>query len=277
MIVCPTNNLLVKISKKFEDQQGSIIIDTSWNPNWHVASKGTVVSLPKKLTQECKNIPQIIKEGDEIFFSYKVVGDTTFENNTSAFKMVTKSEGFATAWENQDGEQLIFEKGMLENQWVATVTNRRGDLLHGRSGTHGEVENWIAQNFKFASGELITHDNIVRFEGEDYWKVRYSQVFAIKQGKGFRAVGDYVMIEPLIEENKWRIIGIEQPESTKFVLRSDKGWVKAVGKPLVGSPKLGIKTGDIVHFHGDMKEKYKFEGNDYYIVRQQFIYAKEWL
>jgi hypothetical protein len=275
MLVAPKNYFLVKLQSKYSDELHftggvKLHIDPTWNPNFHATMTGIVHSVPLEFTVKVK---QKILPTEEILFGYKVVGDTTFEDDSKAFRMITKGEGYLIEWQNGQREHLRMEKGMT-NQWVAVLTDKKGDLVSGTKGSFGNVENWVSQ-FKFAAGQGLSYDNEINYNGEVVWKVDIDFVFAVKKQGHWVAVGDYVMIEPMAEKKPKLFIpgGLtERTESDTLVVREDKGWVRLIS---TYGTKMGVRAGDVVLFDRDMKEKYNFEGRPIYIIRQQFIYAKE--
>src|SRR5262245_16866606 len=225
----PLGYLLVKLISTYDDEikfaSGvKLYIDPSYNPNWHATSVGTVIAGKWKDMQ--------------VVFSYKVVGDITFENNPKAFRMVTKQEGYVTEWINADGEDLTVQKGMKDNQWVGMLTDRHNTWLAGKAGTAGEVESWTSK-FTFARAEGFTYESKVIIEDQELWKVDTSLVFGIRDGdRGqWTMQNDHVLVEPIVEK-KPALLGatIVNPEADRMVLRPDKGWIRSIGK----NPKLGL-------------------------------------
>src|SRR5580704_2887339 len=107
MLQVPYNDLLVEITNKYSDelhfQSGvKLYIDPSFNPNFHATSEGIVHSVPKMLRDHNAGEKMDIRPGDTVIFSYKTVGDITFEDNTHLFRMTSVGEGYATEWMNQE-------------------------------------------------------------------------------------------------------------------------------------------------------------------------------
>lgn len=74
MIQAPENYILCEIDKKFQDKEGSILIDTTWFPEEHATLEGIVVSVPIRTGSDgYRKIISSVDIGDKIFFSYAVV------------------------------------------------------------------------------------------------------------------------------------------------------------------------------------------------------------
>src|SRR6202012_4297319 len=165
MLISPFNNILVEITKKYDDELKfasgvKLFIDPSFNPKFHATSEGIVHSVPLALKGSSTGEKMDIRPGDTVIFSYKTVGDVTFADNTHLFRMTSKVEGYATEWMNQERETLRLVAGYEKGKpWCAMWLDKRLNLLQGKRGTQGECENWMATNFKFAEGEGFQYDN----------------------------------------------------------------------------------------------------------------------
>lgn len=272
MLQSPADNILVEITKRYEDELQfasgvKLYVDPRFNPNFHATSEGIVHSVPATLTYSNKDIKQIIRPGDEVLFSYKTVGDITYTGGTDMFRMTTKKEGFHTEWMNQDRQTIILDKG--PRMWAAVYADKRGGLIAGKTGSQGECENWIAQNFKFATAEGFTYDNRLQWKDKELWKVDYSYVFAIRREGHMKMVGDYVLVEPICEK-KTELISpsLYRPEGDRMLIREDKGWCRCGGKG-------GFRNGDVIIFDPTMKEKYNIQNSPMYIVKRDFILGRE--
>jgi co-chaperonin GroES (HSP10) len=76
MIKSAVNYVLCEIERKFQDQDGKIFIDTTWEPAEFATLEGTVISAPYRTQSDHhRKITGSVKEGDRIFFSYSVIFD----------------------------------------------------------------------------------------------------------------------------------------------------------------------------------------------------------
>lgn len=96
MIQAPENFVLVEIERKFQDQQGGILVDTTWFPEEHATLEGIVRSAPVKIL--CDGYRQIIgtvKAGDRVFFSYGTIFNYTLQpdDDTPVYKNLIIFEG----------------------------------------------------------------------------------------------------------------------------------------------------------------------------------------
>lgn len=275
MLQAPADTVFVEIKNRYEDEihfkSGvTLYVDPSYNPNFHATMEGVVYSVPKCLKHENKEIAQIIRPGDEVLFSYKLIGDITLDGGPELFRMTTKQEGYFTEWMNAERFTIRLEK--LPDRWAAVYIDPRGGLLAGKVGvTGGECENWIAQNFKFATSEGFTYDNQFFYESRELWKVDYSYIFAIRRNGRLKMVGDYLMVEPIVEKRSRLISGfLERPEADRHCILEHKGWCRAGG-----SKHYGYRDGDVIIFNPDLKEKYNVRNKPYYIVKRQYVFGRE--
>jgi hypothetical protein len=272
MLQSPTDCILVEVTSKYDDeihfQSGvKLYIDPSFNPNFHATIEGIVHSVPRRMRVN-SGIEPIVRPGDTVLFSYKTVGDTTFKGNTHLFRMTTKTEGFITEWRNQDGHNIHMEKG-LRDMWAVVYSGKRGEYIAGKVGSQGEVENWVATNFKFASGEGFTYDNKIDYRGKELWRVDYALIFAIRRDGHMKMVGDYVLVEPIVEERPKMIsLHLERTEDMQFNVREDKGWCRTGGRG-------DFHDGDVIYFNPHLKEKYSIQNQPWYIVKRKYVTGKE--
>lgn len=95
MLQATQNYILCEIEKKFCDERGSIVIDTTWDPAEYATLIGFVVSSPIKTISDTRKITGSVKEGDKIFFSYSVVFDYVEQpgDDTPVYKNLLLFEG----------------------------------------------------------------------------------------------------------------------------------------------------------------------------------------
>lgn len=275
MLRAPADTVFVEIKNRYEeelkfDSGVTLFVDPTYNPNFHATMEGIVHSVPKTLKYDNRNIDAIIRPGDEILFSYKLIGDITHDGGPQLFRMTTKEEGYFTEWMNAEREMIRMEKH-FSGRWAAVYTDTRGNLIAGKVGSGGEVENWVATNFKFATSEGFTYDNQFQYDGKELWRVDYSYVFAIRRNGRLNMVGDYVLVEPIVEKRSKMIsLSLERPEGDRHCILENKGWCR-----YGGSKRFGFRDGDVVLFDPDLKEKYNFRGRPMYIVKRQYVFGRE--
>lgn len=276
MLQAPSNHLFVEITSKYSDEllfkSGvKLYVDPSFNPNFHATSEGIVHSIPKCWRDDLKDERMDIRVGDTAIFGYKTVGDITFQDGTDLFRMTTTEEGWVTEWMNAERFTLRLMAGVEKYKWVALYLDQRLNLIEGKVGHQGECENWLAQNFRFADGEGFKFDNRVYYKDKELWRVDGRYVFGYRRDGHLHMVSDYLMVEPIIEDlPKLMLLGSElvRPESHKFCIRENKGWLRA-------GEKMGLKNGDVLYFCPDMKEKYNIAGIPSYILRRRWVLGVE--
>ena len=106
MIKSPENYVLVEIEKKFQDENGGILIDPTWHPEEFTTLEGTVASAPASYKSDLvRKILGTVAEGDKIIFSYSVVFeyDLQPEDETPIYKNLLIYEG-REYWKVHAGE-----------------------------------------------------------------------------------------------------------------------------------------------------------------------------
>lgn len=97
MLKCPVNNLLVTVDKKYNDNIGGLLLDTSFEPEQYATLNGVVISAPDKVEQDYwrTKIQMNIKPGDEVWFRYGVIFDykSRREGETPEYKNLIVYEG----------------------------------------------------------------------------------------------------------------------------------------------------------------------------------------
>jgi len=97
MVKCPINRLLVKIDKKYQDKEGNLFIDTTWNPEEFATLKGVVAGIPDRVDAAYYKgaIDAVAKIGDEVWFSYGVVYDYKIQvdGDTPVYKNLVQYNG----------------------------------------------------------------------------------------------------------------------------------------------------------------------------------------
>jgi hypothetical protein len=106
MLTSPENYILAEIEKKFQDQYGELVIDTTWSPEEYVTLEGIAMSVPRRtFSQRGFEITGKVNKGDRIFFSYAVVYDyeKQEDGDTPVYKNLILYEG-REYWKVHAGE-----------------------------------------------------------------------------------------------------------------------------------------------------------------------------
>lgn len=121
MIQAPENYVLVEIEKKFQDEQGGFLIDTTWHPEEFATVEGVVISAPVRMVSDPhRTVVSFVKNGDHIFFSYGVIFeyDLQPDNDTPVYRNLVTYKG-KEYWRVQIGD--IFCK--IDNDRIEMVTD----------------------------------------------------------------------------------------------------------------------------------------------------------
>jgi co-chaperonin GroES (HSP10) len=289
--VCPQNNIIVQIDKKYQDEIETesgikLFKDTTFEPGWNATVTGKVVSVPHKVIEGTADkwhhrrgmiVPEV-QVGDELAFSYMVVFDREMVKDHTKFYL-HEDNGYQKEWRNCLDQRLVLTY-LPDKMMVAAVLDKRNNVIQpGRTGTFSEVERWLTQNFKFTKGDDETvYANLMWLnEKEEYWSVDYVFAHAVRREGQIKMIGGYTLLEPLDADrmdffgNSGKLI---VPESMKKKKREGEARIVSIGTPLKGHPTLNVKPGDVVRFNERFVERYKFFGKDYLMLQQRRILAK---
>ena len=197
MLRCPINKLLVSIEKKYQDKQGNLFIDTTFQPEEYATLKGTVVSIPDRVDDEHYkgDIEQLAKVGDEVWFSYGVVFD---------YKILRE-------------------------------------------------------------GETPVYKNLVSIGDDEYWLVRYEELFCIVRDGKILMPTQHVLLVP-----------VNRPiEKTSGLISLHKSVVQEDRAMIVALPKSNIscKVGDIVPLELEFTQQYIMFDKPHYIFSTKRLIA----
>lgn len=196
---CPLNTILVTIEKKYQDTEKGLLIDTTFSPEEYATLKGVVHSVPDKLGDEYwrEKTNMIIREGDEIWFSYGV----------------------------------------------------------------------IYQYERYEEGETPTYKNLVCYNGEEYWKVDYSEVFCVVREGKIIVPNQYVILEPIKNEKElFSKSGLSLSDNVTF---QDRATIKAM--PEI---EVSCEVGDVIPVETKFVQQYQMLGGLHYIIPARRLIAK---
>jgi co-chaperonin GroES (HSP10) len=290
--VCLQNNILVELPKAFQDELITtnglkFYQDTTFRPEWNVTIQGKVTSVPLKITAgdglgqsldpDRPRIRPIVKPGDDLIFSYTVVMKRAQTDNTGeVFLRDNPTQPYVNTWTNYNGQKIV--RIYLQNdKWeVGLFDTKTKTWIDRLKGGERDVENFMG---KYMPTENVgfNYNNLLPYDGKDYWMVDYAYAVAIKRALGvFDMIGDYVLIEPIREPNRGTYQGIiEVYEIAQDTDYRAIGKVLAIGEPLTGDPKLSVKPNDIICSDIRYVQKYEIDGKDYWVIRQKHIYGKQ--
>lgn len=270
----PVTQVLLSIEKALQDEIVTdsglkLYLDPSYKKEHNVAVTGVVAALPIKFTKQDEAILSQLKIGDEIAMSYQVVSDFEFKGDGHRFMPSTEDDRYTKEFVNGKGETvrvygLAKRSGFKGLTWVATLQNKRREVIDGIQGSEEEVERWLSQ-FPFGKTDEYSFNNFFEFEGKDYWKAFPDQIFAKKVKGHWVAIGDRIICKPVEADVPNEILlQIEHKESVK-IRYVDRAEVLSGGK------KMNLKKGDIISFDPKKLEKYKFGNKDYYLINERLV------
>lgn len=130
MIQASENYILVEIEKKYQDENGGILIDTTWTPEEYTTLEGTVVMPPVRVKSDrYRKIIGTVEKGDKIFFSYGVIFayKTQPDDDTPVYKNLIVYEG-KQYWKVDMGEVFCVngERMVTENFLIEPIDEETG-------------------------------------------------------------------------------------------------------------------------------------------------------
>lgn len=114
----------------------------------------------------------------------------------------------------------------------------------------------------YREGETPVYRNLIQFEGEEYWAVRYEEVFCVVRNGEILMPTQHVLLSPVqVATISGALTSLEKPK--------DRGRVIAV-------PEMDIscKEGDIVPIEKEFTQEYIIFGKPHYIMPVRRLIAK---
>jgi co-chaperonin GroES (HSP10) len=272
----PIDKYIVQIEKKYNDQIGSLYIDTTYQPEWYATITGKVVSVPRSISQDRfkKDIVPEVQVGDEILFSYLVVFDRDFIKDPEAFTDISDGGAYEQEWRNVNKDKIKVQR-FPDGTCAGVYTNKYGEILDGCTGDYKRVEKWLT-GFKFNTHDTLHYCNMFLAD-QEYWMVDAAWVFA-RRPEGdtqWHMHGGYVMLAPLEKILPAEYRGLVIPESMRKTLVKEKAILVGIGTPQKGDPVLDVEQGDMVYIDYSRCEKYKLGDKNYLITTQRKLLGKE--
>lgn len=264
-----TGHLLVSVDRKFDDiafkykdQNGVeqfFYKSVLENLHWDVTVTGRAESDFK---------PMGISVGDEVIFSYQVISEKVWNDAPQIFQKTVDAPGVFTEW--TDGEGAIIKKvhSPIRGIWDAFALDNKGKLLGREHGTESKCEKFLSQfNFSNLDGRFV---NLFEVDGKDLWKVKKSLIIGVRREGGIELFNDQILLRPVYVDLTTRV---ELMEGIKLPERYVQAEYKNMGAVEYGGSGLGLEKGDIVVFESRFAQKYKFWGEDYYILAPDRIFG----
>lgn len=114
----------------------------------------------------------------------------------------------------------------------------------------------------------VDKENLI-FGEDDIYTCDLEEVFCFVRGGSITAISNYVLIEPLMTDEKIGSIYIGEPKRSE-----EEGYVRFVSQPLKGKDDLGLVNGDHVRFHERCAFLNTIEGIKFYVMRNDDIMGK---
>jgi len=277
MAATAINKCLVKIEKVFIDEITTsggltLFLDPSYSKEHNVASIGKIVSLSTSHDPQYDEMVSKLNIGDEVYFSYRVVGDFTFEPDSDKFIDIhPDSPETFKKFSNGKGEWVIVralpKPSGIGKTWVGVHTSNRNEMIDSRQGDEHEISRWLA-TFNIGKTDTYVFNNLIDVNGEELWKVPYSEIFAKKGKNGIIGVGDRVIGEPLdieLSEQVREMYGMALPQGSIQARWQDRF------RAITGVRKIGLQKGDIVGYDPKYLEKYTLDKKEYYLIKHRRV------
>ena len=230
---------------------------------WNISCDGIVRSMPNESI-----LNNDIKEGDKVYFSYFVCSDRSFDSDEDFFNPSIEANYMQQFIDGHGNRiNIIAVPSIIDKKWVCSYINHLGVFIEGFEGTESQMERWKAQ-FKFGNVQRFKFENLIERKGEQYWKCHPDFIFAKKTSKGIKAIGNYILLEPIkqkITQAQLAKHGIQIPHSSIESTVSDRAILFS------GGSELGIKKGQVIGFDNRYIQKYKFDGIEYIIIEKDRV------
>lgn len=267
MNIKPISNYLVSVENRYIEEVVTksgikLFTDPSYNPTQHTTVVGKICGVPLDNSLG-------LSMGDEIFFSYVVIGERNYASTGHIFhSLFEKHNERFQRYSNGKGEKLnvVAMPGIIGDIWVGTHTDERNNLISGCQGSESEVNRWKAQ-FSFSGGDF-KYKNLIPTPDGDLWAVRPDLIFAQKKGKKLLPLGDRLILNPIqlaIPKEAQTDLGIQIPQSSLSVQLMDRAELTHPVKD------MNLKKGQMVAFQPNFVEQYTVDNVPYFLVRKRRI------
>ena len=260
--VSPNGKYFVRIPNIYRDRTaGGLFIDPTFNPGEHAEVTGTVASIPRRGAIPGPEV------GDSIAFSYNIVynEDVMQNNEADVFYEDEQLTPFALIFSNQKGESLV-RRYLMNDKYGVYHFDPEKKIVDFKEGiSFGEAESWL-EKFPFRDRFSIVNNNLLHYEGEDYWMVDRELVYAYRRDNQVKFLPGYLFCsmqekpEDIMTEGG--LIGIR-------MVKDHCGWVKV----LRSSEESVYEEGSEVYVEFRRVPEYKFWGQTGLLVREDQVKA----
>jgi len=246
-----------------------LYLDATYNPEWNATCIGTVAATPAHPKGEFKEIPQQLKKGDKVFFSYRVVSDRSHTSEKGFYRMTDEHNEYFRRFTNTKGEwvTVVAYEGHIGKNWVGTHVDGRGELISGVQDTNERtIDRWLSQ-FQIGDHSSMKYNNLYEIEGNHYWKCNYQDVFAKEVDGKLEAIGNRCLLKPI----EYKLTNAEKERAG--IIRTLDAKIRLYDRAelLSGGEDLGFKKGDVVGFEQKYLEKYDVFGKQVFLIKKNRI------
>lgn len=283
---CPSNYILVEIGKKFNDivttaSGMQLYQDTTFRPEEYATVLGKVASIPRSVNggdwPRRSLIEPIVEVGDEIAFNYLTVFDLNHKDDREDvyYEDPTKNP-FLQQWSNKKGEKIWVVYKPYDDMFDVAAFTADGIMYDKKLRISQEAkDNWLGL-FPFSETHSVSYNNLIEWNGKEYWKVDYANVFAVRKGNNLIPVGSHVILDLPVPEVRKKVGKIELMNEVRKVMSKyqAESQVIAIADPLKGKTKPDVKPGEYVVYDDRYGSVYEIWGRPVVILRQEHLLAK---
>ena len=293
--VKPINKVLVAIPKAFEEEIATesgfkLYKDASYQKEWNATITGHVAIMSDLVSEESRPIFDEIDLGLEVAVDYKVVADFEYISDQKHFHQVSPENiTHLKKYVNKEGQWInlrsipnpkgvvatrIFSlsgsnaKATQEKIWVGWLQDKYMNTIDSVQGDVSDIEKWMAQ-FSFGKTDAFYFKNKIYVDKNPYWVVSYDQILAKKVQGTWKALGNLVLMKPLMVDVTKRVSltagGIHIPEGSIQMRFYDRAI------HLNGCEHMGIRPGEVVAFDERFLIKYNLDGQEYFMIKNNHI------
>lgn len=270
MIKPTIDYIFFQVDKEKEDEiftkAGVIFLANQFEPGKHARIYGNVIAVPGRLSSDVK-----LWRDDVGLPNPQSYYSSDLCTQTIPILMVENK--------NCDPDVIKEEEHKFQQELYCPSTYEPTFRTLNDIAQEIEIDDRIYFHYNTVSKE----NRIETKDGNKVFKVRYDQVFcAVRQGT-LIAIGGWVLIEAIWDDQVEEIAGMNvRGKVGKFGLITElhdkpkplEGRVACIGTPIEGEAELDINKGDKVIFLPLSEFKNTIEGKEYYIMRQKDLIAK---
>ena len=122
---------------------------------------------------------------------------------------------------------------------------------------------------------VYTYNNQHLMNGEQWWKIDYAMLLGVVREGNLVPAPGYVFAKAIDTVKDDKIGSLYVPDMMKKETKKGRAVVEYVGEPKKNEPELLVTKGDVIVFPDGLAEKYEIEGEQFLVIRQEYVLAKE--